>query len=135
MSRVDLPDGQWAELDDPRRVTERKRRPYLSAMTAASASTANLPRDGNGEIDNRFFGAEQQAAYDASLDALTVCLVKAWSYDLPVVADSLLDLPVGAVDALRAECGKLHDQLLPNFAPSPDPLVTSAASTTPPTGS
>lgn len=137
MSRVELPDGAWAELHAPRKVQERKRRRYIQAMTAMTQSVQSLPKlppdavdaDGKsigGTPDMAFFGPEQQALSDAAFDELTCCLVSAWSFDLPVAVESLLDLPTDAFDALRKACMELGGELVPDYSASPDPKAISS---------
>lgn len=125
MGRLDLPDDAWAELHAPRKVQERKRRRYILAMTAMSASTAALPKLPDGTPDPAGFGPEQQALADAAFDELTVCLVAAWSFDLPIAVESLLELPGDAFDALRKACMDLAPELVPDYSVSPDPKASS----------
>ena len=138
MTHVPLPDGQWAELMDPRKVSERKRRPYVTAMTAFNAVA---PRDEKGELLSMQIGAEAAGLLDRALDLLTVALVKAWSFEqspgvaLPVEVESLQDLPVDAFDDLRREVNKLSPALLPNFDPTPDPKAPTPTSLSPLSGS
>ncbi len=106
-ARVELPGGGWADLRDPDAVTERQRKPFLAA-------SGRLVKSDDME-DSGFI-----AVLDVQ-DALVLALVNAWSYEAPVTADSLLDLPCKALDALRAACFAHRDALTPDFGPTPDP--------------
>ena len=54
-------------------------------------------------------------------DSLVMAMVVAWSFESPVVADSLLDLPHKTVSVLRTACMKYQSELLPDFGVDPDP--------------
>jgi hypothetical protein len=129
VGRLDLPEGEWAELADPRKVTERKRRPYVTAMSAFNEIAV---RDAEGVLVPSAFGEEQQRRLDTALDLLTVALVKAWSFEqgpgapLPIAVESLQDLPVDCFDELRRAVGEISAVLLPNFSPTPDPKAPTA---------
>lgn len=129
MSRVDLPDGGWAELAAPKKVSERKRRRYIHAMTEFNKSTQTIPRDAKGELDPTGFGGVQQDLLDAALDLLTVALVTAWSYEAPIAIESLEDFPVDVFDAIRRACNDLAPQLMPDLvSPDPDPKAITGDS-------
>lgn len=126
MSRVDLPDGQWAELFDPKKLSERRRRPYLSAMTAYTSSLYTLPLNDEGKPDSRAYGPAQDDLLNGAVDLLVVGLVKAWSFEFPIETDALLDLPTDTFDALRVACLALRDDLMPDYSTSPDPKAPTA---------
>lgn len=137
MTRVSLPDDQWAELADPRKVSERKRRPYVQAMVAFTQATALLPVIEEGEHKGDHppgsFGPEHTALFDATLDLLVVALVKAWSFDLPIDANSLQDLPVDCFDVLRKAVNEKGPALMPDLSVDPDPKAPSGELPQPPT--
>lgn len=128
MSRIDLPDGAWAELHSPKKVSERKRRRFITAMADFNKSVNLLPRDDKGEVDPRTFGAEQQELLDMALDLLTLALVSTWSFDVSVSVDSLCDLDADAFDALRKACMALQGEVLPDYGPDPDPKADTGVS-------
>jgi hypothetical protein len=101
--RHDLPSGAWIETRDARAVTERLRRPVKHA---------------SGRFRNDMGSDEAMAVYDDVLDLATVALISAWSFDAPVVVDSLLDLSGDDIDAVRAIIEPLMPLLLPNFSAS-----------------
>ena len=113
MARIDLPASAWAELRDPDVVTERGRKPLIAALNGATKA-----------VDD---GVVIDSMLDVQ-DALIVVMVEAWSFDLPVEADSLLDLPAKTVTALRKACAKFQDELMPDFGPTPDPASPSVPS-------
>lgn len=114
MEKIDLPGGAWASLRDPAVVTERQRKPFVTAMGRASKF--------EGMDDSGF------AAILDLQDSLVLALVDSWSFDAPVSADGMLDLPAQTVDALRRACQPFQAGLLPDFAPTPDPASPSAPS-------
>lgn len=117
MSRIDLPDGAWAELRSPKKVSERKRRQYISAMSEFNASKAGL--------DPSLFGSKQQDLLDNALDLLIVCLVSSWSLPDPVSVEALADLGTDVFDPLKAACLSLASDVLPDFSVDPDPKATT----------
>lgn len=114
MDKIDLPGGGWAALRDPDTVTERQRKPFIKAVGRAG----NLAGFEDGGIG---------ALLDVQ-DALVLALVDSWSYDGPVTADALEDLPHKAISSLRLACQAFRDELLPDFGPTPDPASPSAPS-------
>lgn len=117
--RLELPDGQWAELYDPVKVPERKRRPVFRALVAFMAS-----QDG-GEIGSKLDPAAVDLA-DGLNDALVVALVREWSFG-EVSEAVLLDMAADCYRVLSTECAKHLDALMPNFSVSPDPKVPSGS--------
>ena len=107
MTRLDLPAGAWAELRDPEAVTERQRKPFIGAL--GRAAKAEGSDDGG------------LSAMIEVQDSLVMAMVVAWSFESPVVADSLLDLPHKTVSVLRTACIKYQSELLPDFGVDPDP--------------
>lgn len=136
MSRLELPDDQWAELASPRKVSERKRRRYIAAMTDLTSGTADLPRDPNDpdSPDPRRFNGTHMALSDALGDALILCLVREWSYG-EVSSAVLEDLPVDQFEPLFKACRDLAPQLTPDYSVGPDPKAPAGGHTTSPTPS
>ena len=116
--RVDLPDGQWAELRDPLKVPERRRRAYLAAVADCAAA---------GEIT----GAKMQLA-DLMGDLLIMCLVEAWSFG-DVTVEQIAEFDTGTFDALFRACRPLERQLQPDYGADIDPKALTGGSTPPPT--
>ena len=114
MTKIDLPGGAWASLRDADAVTERQRKPFVTAMGKASKY--------EGMDDSGF------AAILDLQDALVLAMVESWSFEAPVNADGMLDLPAKTVDALRKACQPFQKDLLPDFAPTPDPASPSVPS-------
>lgn len=106
MDKLEVPGG-WAKLRDPDAVTERQRKPFVKAVGRAS----KISDADDGGIS---LLVEVQ-------DALVLALVEEWSFDAPVTADGLEDLPHKAITALRVACQAFRDELLPDFGPNPDP--------------
>lgn len=114
MDKIDLPGGAWAQLRDPDTVTERQRKPFIHAV--GRVSKADEMSDGG-----------LSALVDVQ-DALVLAMVESWSFDAPVSADGLLDLPHKAATALRLACTPFQPELMPDFGPTPDPESPSAPS-------
>lgn len=131
--RVELPENGWAELRQPRKMTERQRRAYTVAATAVTQSLSTVPQTMDPEtgqmvMDTTKVGPEQQTLMDDAYDQLMLALIEAWSYPQPIVAESLLELPIDAFDALRKACLPLAPEVLPQFDLSPDPKATTNGS-------
>lgn len=118
MPHILLPDDGWADLADPKKVTERKRKPVLRAMAAHLGVQAAQPvsEDGTGALTE-----DSIEAMSALSEAVMVALVTAWSFPAPITLDGLQDLPGDAYDALRDACGSFTGALLPSFAADTDP--------------
>lgn len=117
-TRLDLPEGGWAIVTEPRKVKERKRRVWL----AASAEVGDLNT------------AEGMDKNSDALMQLVLCLVEQWSFG-DVTATVFEDLDVGTTDDLVRQCMPLAADLAPNFGPDPDPKATTGESTSPLPGS
>ena len=114
MTRLDLPGGAWAELRDPEAVTERQRKPFIGAL--GRAAKAEGSEDGG------------LTAMIEVQDTLVMAMISSWSFELPIAADSLLDLPHKTVSALRTACTKFQAELLPDFGVDPDPASPTVPS-------
>ena len=114
MARIELPAGAWAELRDPDVVTERQRRPVVTALGRAS----------------KYEGMEDggMAALVNVADAVLMAMVEAWSFAAPITMDGLDDLPAKTVTALRKACEPFQKELLPDFGPTPDPATPTVPS-------
>jgi hypothetical protein len=114
---VDLAQGQWVELRDPRTVTERVRRPVKSAA----------------------YKVAQFAESEASVDAIeawddmrvlaAVALIDTWSVGHPVTVDSILDLPSDVYDGLLAAVEPHISVMMPVFSSAgvTDPKAVSGS--------
>jgi len=131
VTHVPLPDDAWAELISPRKVKERDRRRYLSAMVAFRHAIVDLPREEDGNIKDDSYGPEHSEMLNSALDLLTVALVKAWSFEVPVSVEALGDLSADAADALRAAVIDARGEVTPDYSPVPDPKVGSGGSPPP----
>lgn len=128
-TRLELPDGGWADLLDPRKVSERKRRPITRLLLALASDGGLAEIEASGDAPDAAAAAriaaslsgDALAAMDDLNDALVVALVDVWSFDVPCNAESVADLPGDAYEALRDACAPFLTDLMPNFAPSPDP--------------
>lgn len=129
MTPLTLPSGATAVLRDPRMVTERLRRPFMAVqrkLAGSDLSVIFLAAQNEGreltETEGLQLAGHPDADLLAELDYLAVAaLVAEWSYDFPVTADTVLDLPVCDLDALRAAVKPLIPQMAPNFTPTPEP--------------
>ncbi|RJQ68078.1 hypothetical protein D5S17_32770 [Pseudonocardiaceae bacterium YIM PH 21723] len=122
---VQLPDGAHALLRDAAQVPERLRRPYVAVQTRMGALASSVPETLPEDERKRQVGikvmTEQPGLLSELTDTLMLALISNWSYDMPVTADSLLDLPVAAYDTLKAACEKQSSGLMVSFEPTPDP--------------
>lgn len=140
--RIQLPGG-WADLRPISDVTERMRRPikklsakltsypsFMSAIGQAQASTDG-GKKALTQAEQLAIAASMGEAFDVLeelQDALVVAATRGWSWQAPVSADSVLDLPGPALDALRQAVSPWQTALNPNFEPNPDPASPTGPS-------
>lgn len=107
MTRVVLPSGQWAELREPKTLTNGQRKPFMLAFTRAIQQS----------------GTEAAPAAALAIgDAAIVVLVDSWSLDkkLPSDEPSVLDeLDIGTYDTLMRECAERIPELEQSLEPGP----------------
>ncbi|PJM98131.1 hypothetical protein CG740_37240 [Streptomyces sp. CB01201] len=133
-NRVPLPGG-WADLRPVCDITERMRRPIkkLSAkLSSYPTFMAAIAEAKESSADGSELTPEEELKIAAAMgdafdvleelqDQLVVAAVRGWSWDFPVEADLVLDLPAPALDALRKAVSPYQGALNPNFDPDPDP--------------
>jgi hypothetical protein len=131
-----LPDG-WADLADPRKVPERRRRKVTAAMAGLFAyraqhpETVGTPANGDAPAVPAITTEAELELIDAVNEAVTLAVVERWSFGDTVTADALLDLPGDTFDVLRDACTKLFPGLLPSYgdkAAEPPTLAVVEAS-------
>lgn len=141
MDRVDLPNGAWAELRDPRTVSTRLRRPYQRAMRKLPPETLNRldainqrRAEAEGAKDEealRLANLELQGVYaalpeaeidaiDEASDAASAALVERWSFPQAVSLEAILDLPGHVGDALREAVAPLVAGMFVDTSPDPN---------------
>ena len=129
--KVDLPDGAWASLRDPKKVPERLRRPVLAVLMAQGKNSAELPTITPDTPPEEVLQALDSSVLDKFSelnDLVVVALVEEWSYtDTPITADSVLDLPGDVYDALREAVAPFVVDLIPDFGPTPDPKARTGS--------
>ena len=149
--KIDLPDGGWAVLRDPRRVTERAARPVnrlqerLTGSKVGAVFMEKNRRDAAGlsaeETDKWFteecrklLGTDDYELLDELNDAAIPALVDSWSYESPVSLDAAMALPRPVFKALRAACAKHVVALTSGLDTSPadEKALTDPASPTGP---
>ena len=102
----------WIQLRDPKRVTERQRRPLISKI-------AELAQAGGMTEDD--FDVKSLEAINEYGDLLAVALIESWSFSAEVTTDNLIDLPFQTVQDIQAVVTPMLEQLLPNFDVDNDP--------------
>lgn len=143
--RIDLPNGQWAELRDPEAVTERQRRPIARALrgvrpeiqerSRAAADLPDLP-DGKPGPEKQealqrlqFLMTNEEAdAYQDAGDFAAVALIGSWSFEPVPSLDGLLDLPARSLDMLRRAVAPLVNDLFLDTGPDPNRAAPSGGS-------
>lgn len=117
MQRVSLPGG-WVDFREPEDVPERLRRRVTTMASKAASLASVLQTKSDEEAAEAVNDLEFLLEFN---DAVAICLVMGWSWDVPVTADGLLDLPAAAYDNI-VKHGQAHmSRLLPNFSVDPDP--------------
>lgn len=135
-ARIDLPEGQWADLYDPIKVPERKRRPVVRALVAfmKDRQAHEPPPFDPADLSDDEKAARIAAQLDPSLlvaaddlnDAVVVALVREWSFGA-VTLEVLLDLPADTYKVLSEACGPHMNELMPSFEVNPDPKAGSGS--------
>ncbi|WBP87040.1 hypothetical protein [Kitasatospora cathayae] len=140
---VTLPSGATANLRDVADVTERQRRPIKRIQSKLAALptfvTAVQEAEAAQKVSGGALTAEQQLSIAAGMgeafdlleslnDFLIVAVVRGWSYEFPVDADHVQDLPTRDLDQLREVCATYLKELMPNFEPTPDTASPTAPS-------
>jgi hypothetical protein len=136
-ARIELPEDQWADLYDPIKVPERKRRPVVRALVAfmKDRQEHEPPPFDAADLSDDEKAARIAAQIDPSLlvaaddlnDALVVALVREWSFGA-VTLEVLLDLPADTYRVLSEACSPHMNELMPNFQVSPDPKASTGSS-------
>lgn len=107
--RIELPSGAWAELRDPKSVTNRERRPLLERVESEASPGAPL-------VTKLGFG-----------DRLVCLMVASWSYDLGLPKDHpevLEDVPGLDLDTLYLEVMKPENMPFLDTGDRRDPKVS-----------
>jgi hypothetical protein len=128
--KISLPDGNWASLRDPKKVSERRRRPIMRAFASVNQEdlktlhrTDLTDEDQARSVMNpEFVDLMQQVN-----DLLIIALVDEWSFDAPIEADSVLDLDGETYDALQRAVAPFLTEVMPDFDVSPDPKAPTGA--------
>lgn len=113
--RIDLPDGQWAEITPVDKLTARVRREVKAVLGI------DIGADGKPHVEMTSALPEEMKT------ALIAAVVTAWSYEQPVTPDAVWDLPLAAYDQL-ADAVAEHEAAV-NFsreAPKADGANSSA---------
>lgn len=128
-NRIPLPNGAWADLRPAQDITERLRRPIkkLGSQLASYPTFIQAVADAQGQeltqAKQLELAASMGDAYDVLeglQDRLVVAVVRGWSYEMDVTVDNLLDVPGGALDALREASAPYQSALNPDFRPTQD---------------
>jgi len=127
-TRIELSNSGWAELRDPAAVPVRLRRPVEKMLfdisqsngTEALANNAGNQEQAAAELAANIDG-ELFSKFNDLNDLLILARVAAWSFDLPITLDSVLDLPAGDYYLLQEATAKDITEMMPNFAQDTDP--------------
>lgn len=131
MNRLTVPGG-WIEFREPEEVAEKYRRNVMKlSQRGARYSKYALP---DGSFDTEAMTEEESGDLIGFMsdfnDAVAVALINAWSFDFPVTAENLLELPGAVYDLIVKHCSPLASRLLPTFSAddADDPKATTANS-------
>lgn len=127
-TRIELSNSGWAELRDPAAVPVRLRRPVEKMLFDISQSNGTEAL-ANAAGDQEQAAAELVANIDGELfskfndlnDLLILARVAAWSFDLPITLDSVLDLPASDYYLLQEVAAKDITEMMPNFVQNTNP--------------
>jgi len=122
--KVDLGNGSWAKLRDPQDVTDKQRRPLAKLQRLLAASNlgeALTQRAQMGEevtdkdlqdLLKPVLADDEWELLESTSDLLIVALVEEWSFDTPIIVESVQNLPGRVSKALRAACDPLLTDVL-----------------------
>lgn len=131
MNRQTVPGG-WIEYREPTEVAEKYRRTVMRLSQRGSRFSKFAQADGTFDTDamNEDESGELISFMSDFNDAVAVALINAWSFDLPVTAENLLELPGAVYDMIVKHCSPLAKELLPTFSAddADDPKATTANS-------
>lgn len=134
MTHLVLPDGSWADLIDPKELTERSARSLSRAFMKAASVAARLSELGFDDKNPQTWSAYGQLTDDEidNLDAyqseLIFRFVSNWSFDMPVTAENGTNLPKAVFDALVEACQDAFNSTVVDTSADPDPKVTTGDS-------
>lgn len=101
-THLDLPDGGWAEIREPREVTNRQKREHTNALVELGAKDDKSAKTIIEALDEG--------------EHLTLLFIKDWSYEKPVSVESFMDLPVDVCLAIENATMKPINQVFPEIA-------------------
>lgn len=114
--KITLPNDAWAEIRNPKEVPERLRRPVSQALLVMGKNQSTLTDDAPESMS-----PEALSSFESLNDLLILARVKAWSYDLPITMESVLDLPSYSYNILRQETASGMMEMMPDFSSSDAP--------------
>lgn len=115
-------NGGWIDFREPEDVPERLRR----RVTTMSGRAAKIANNLEGETD--YVDTEDLQFLLEFNDAISICLVMGWSWDVPVDVTGLLELPASVYDFIVRHGQSNVSRLLPNFQVDPDPKALTEQS-------
>lgn len=120
--RITLSNGGWADIKAPTAVSERNRRPVEKALLAIAQSNAmkDLESTTVAEIASTI-DSDSFDKFTVLNDLLIVARVSAWSFDLPITLDNILDLPGEDYKTLQEATAEGITEMMPNFSASDEP--------------
>ena len=133
--RVELEDGDYAELRHAKKIPHRQTMEYRRVFYRVAAAGAGIDSSLEGDELSRAAGTAMiegggLEAMDDLANALVLAVVNEWSFG-PVDMDTLLDVPTSDLNEIQRRCSgqEYQDVLNPDFGPSPDPESPTKSST------
>jgi hypothetical protein len=144
--KIDLGNGEWAKLREPKEVRERDRRPLEKVQRSllgsglgdalierAQAGVENVSEAEMVELLRPHLADDAMDLISDADDLLIKALVEEWSYETPITVETIQDLPGRAYDALKEACGPLLNAVLGNEG-GEEEIHNPASPTTPGSG-
>lgn len=122
--KIELPGGNWAKLRDPQDITDKQRRPLAKLQRLLAASDLGDALTQRAEMGEEVtekqlndllkpvLAGEEWDLLESTSDLLVVALVEEWSFEQPITAESVQNLPGRVSKALRAACDPLLTDVL-----------------------
>ena len=119
---IDLSEGAWALIADPKRVSERKRRSVIESISHLSSETVKVAEEAartGDELDTEKLPISDVPNMMSVVDHCIVAMLISWSFDTEITIDNVLDLAGEDYRILTAATEPFMDNLAVNFEPNP----------------
>jgi len=127
--KINLPSGGWVVVRDPAAVPVKLRRPVEKALFVLAQSQAKQTLESTPDLTDQEKIAEVASKINPEIldqfnelnDLLILARTESWSFDFPIVKESLGDLSQQDFEVLQELSAKDVTSMMPKFGISNDP--------------